>query len=110
MNVRVLLLVAVAAAGMLLPGGADVLADEHGNDDHDRARELFEHGEIHSLREILKRVAQQLDGEVVSVDLMQIKERWVYRVQIVDRDGRRTFVDVDAGADVDLDNEDEDHD
>ena len=110
MNVRAFLLVAVAAAGMLLPVVAGVRADDREDDDHERARELFEHGEIHSLREILRRIARQLDGDVVSVDLMQINERWVYRVQIVDRGGRRTFVDVDAGAEIGLDEDDEDRD
>jgi uncharacterized membrane protein YkoI len=110
MNLRAFFLIAVIGAGTLLSAGAGTLADEREDDDHDRARELVEHGEIHSLREILWSIARKLDGDVVGVDLIQVNQRWFYRVQIVDRNGRRTFVDVDAAAEVGLDGDDKDHD
>lgn len=103
---RALCLALLAAAGLFLAAGG-ALADDREDDDHDQALELLEQGEIHSLRDILESIAHELDGEVVSVELMQIKERWVYRLQIIDRQGNRTLVDVPANADVELD-EDED--
>jgi uncharacterized membrane protein YkoI len=99
---RALCLACLAAAGLLLAAGGAV-AEEREDDDHDQALELLEHGEIHSLRDILESIAREFDGEVVSVELMQINERWVYRLQIVDRQGHRTLLDVPANADVDLD-------
>lgn len=110
MSIKAFSLVAVLAVGMLLPAPTGLLAGDHEDGDHDRARELLEEGEIHSLREILSSIARRLDGDVVGIDLMQINERWVYRVQLIDREGRRTFVDVEAGAEVDLEGDDEDHD
>jgi len=108
MTIRVLFLALAAAAALLLASTPGVLADDGEADEHDRARQLLEHGEIHSLRDVLDSIARRLDGDVVGVELMQINLRWVYRVQIVDRDGRRTFVDVDAGTDVKLDDDGED--
>lgn len=107
MKIRVFCLALIAAAALPLTASV-ASADERGDDGHDQALELLEHGEIHSLREILTSIARQLDGEVVAVELIQINERWVYRLQIVDRQGHRTFVDVDANADLDLEDREDD--
>jgi uncharacterized membrane protein YkoI len=69
-----------------------------GGRDHDRARELHEHGEIRALNEILRAVSERVPGDVVAVELMRSGNQWIYRFQIVDSAGRRTVVDVDAGA------------
>ena len=71
-------------------------ADSDG--DHDRARELYEHGEIHALDDILRIVEARYPGDVVSVDLLRLGDKWVYRIQVIASDGRRTTVDVDAGG------------
>jgi uncharacterized membrane protein YkoI len=73
-----------------------VRADSDG--DQDRARELYEHGEIHALDDILRIVEARDPGDVVSVDLLRLADKWVYRFQIIASDGRRSAVDVDAGA------------
>jgi uncharacterized membrane protein YkoI len=84
---------------LVLSVGARADDDDHDErDDHDLARELYEHGEIHSLSEILRIAGERAPGEVVALDLVRDGTRWVYRVQIVDRNGRRKVVDVDAGA------------
>lgn len=80
----------VAAAG-------GISAEEYGRD-HDRARELYEHGEIHALREVLRTVGDNVDGDVVGIALVEVSGRWLYRVQVVSADGRRLVVDVDAGS------------
>jgi uncharacterized membrane protein YkoI len=107
MKIRVVCLALIAAATMLL-AASSASADERGDGGHDQALELFEHGEIHSLREVLESIARQLDGDVVGVELIQINDHWVYRLQIVDRQGHRTFVDVEANADVDLEGREDD--
>jgi uncharacterized membrane protein YkoI len=97
----------IAAGGLLLAAGG-AFADEQEDEEHDQARELLEHGQIHSLNEILQSISRSIDGEVVSVELTQINNRWVYRLQIVAPDGRRTFVDIEANADVDLEDREDD--
>ena len=68
------------------------------DDDYDLALDLFEHGEIHSLVDILKIVGKRSPGEVVAVDLVRKNNKWVYQIQVVGSDGRRATVDVDGGA------------
>jgi len=66
--------------------------------DNDRARELHEHGEIQALDDILRVIGAQALGDVISIDLVRVADKWVYRFQIVAGDGHRTRLEVDAGA------------
>lgn len=70
--------------------------DEDG--DHDRARDLYEHGEIVGLADIMAIVRSKAPGEIVAVDLLQTGGKWIYRFQVITTDGRRRIVDVDARA------------
>ena len=77
------------------------LADEDG--DHDRARDLFEHGEIRSLPEILGMVAVSTPGDIVAIDLVRVGDKWIYMFQVVTPDGHLVQVNVDAAHGVVLD-------
>jgi uncharacterized membrane protein YkoI len=98
MNLRPFRLAAmlVACLGLALPG--PVLADSDGDEDgdHDLARELYEHGEIHALYEIMRQVQAETGGEIVGVDLIRDGTRWLYRFQVVTEGGHRRVVDIDA--------------
>ncbi|PPE77870.1 hypothetical protein C3941_21600 [Kaistia algarum] len=72
--------------------------DSDGDDDHDVARDLHEGGEIRALSQILSDLRQQVPGDIVAVDLVRAHDKWVYRIQIVAADGKRSLVEVDAGA------------
>ena len=89
----------IAALVLAVPYAAR--ADSDGN--HDRARELYEHGEIQSLDDILRIAEARAPGDVISVDLLRLGDKWVYRFQIVASDGHRTSLDVDASAGTVLD-------
>ena len=91
----------ILLATMLAAGPA--MADDHGHgngkgdDDHDLARELYEHGDIKPLAQILAAVSARVPGDVVAIDLIQNQDdHWIYVVQVVTADGRRVIVDVDA--------------
>jgi uncharacterized membrane protein YkoI len=85
-------------AGLVLAMPLAARADEDDDGDHDRARDLYEHGEIKGLANILDIVRAKSHGDVVAVDLIRKANRWIYRVQVVGADGRRKTIDVDAGA------------
>ncbi|TGQ05701.1 hypothetical protein EN862_030140 [Mesorhizobium sp. M2E.F.Ca.ET.219.01.1.1] len=85
----------VAALVMALPSAVRAQDDD---DDHDRARDLHERGEIEGLADIMAIVRTKAPGEIVSVDLIRAGDKWIYRFQVVAADGRRRIVDVDAGA------------
>lgn len=75
-----------------------------GNDearhDHDRARHALQQGEVRPIAEILRRVAEEVPGEVIEVELEREnwlgKKRWVYEIKLIAPDGRRVEVLVDA--------------
>ncbi len=93
----------MATALLAGPAMADGHSHGHGNgdDDHDLARELYEHGDIKPLAQILAAVSASVPGDVVAIDLIQNKDdHWIYVVQVVTADGRRVIVDVDAATAV----------
>jgi uncharacterized membrane protein YkoI len=96
MKTRLKGLVVGGLAGLVAAMPLAAAADD--DSDHDLARDLYEHGAIHALSEILAIVARKAPGEVVAVDLIRQNNRWVYRFTVVAADGRRTTVEVDAGA------------
>lgn len=75
-------------------------ADMDDDGDHDRARDLYERGEIKGLANILGVVHAAAPGDIVAVDFIRVGGRWVYRFQIIAADGHRRVVHVDAGAGV----------
>jgi len=90
-------LIALGVAGLVLATPFALRAQDD-DGDHDRARDLYERGEIEGLADILNIVRAKAPGEIVAVDLIRAGGKWVYRVQVVAADGRRSIVDVDAGA------------
>lgn len=89
-------LVLAGVAGLALAVPASARADD--DNDHDLARDLYEHGAIRPLYEILRIVREHTTGDIVAVDLGRLGDRWVYRFQIVDSDGRRVTLNVDAAT------------
>ena len=72
------------------------IARAEGDHDHDLARDLFRHGEIRALSEILSVVHAAFPGDIVAVELVRVVDKWVYRFQVIDADGMRSTVDIDA--------------
>ncbi|WP_292857267.1 hypothetical protein [Mesorhizobium sp.] len=93
-------LAVVGLVGLVLIRPNIVCAEVDDDGDHDRARDLYERGEIKGLSNILGVVRAEAPGDIVAVDFIRIANRWVYRFQIVAADGRRRIVDVDAGTGV----------
>lgn len=89
-------LAALSVAGLVLAAPLAVRAQD--DDDHDRARDLYERGEIEGLADIMAIVRAKAPGEIVAIDLIRAGGKWVYRFQVIAADGRRRIVEVDAGA------------
>ncbi len=73
MKVRLKRLAIGLAAGLVLAAPFAAHADDD-DEDHDVARELYEHGEIRALSEILPMVGKRTPGDVVAVDLVEVGE------------------------------------
>ena len=102
MTHRRILLVALLCSG--LAGVAPSRAD----DDADRARGALERGEIRPLEEVLRAARTAVPGDVVSVDLKRHDGRWLYKLRILDADGKRRTVKVEARTLKILDEDDDD--
>lgn len=100
------LLVAVLAAGIL---PALSCADESWHGDrggrghhHDDARAALQRGAILPIAEILGRVAAEVPGEVIEVELEHEDHEghagWIYELKLITPDGRRLEVFVDAAS------------
>lgn len=93
-NLQRAVILGAAALALAWPSAARPQDDD---DDHDLARDLHESGEIRALSEVLNDISRSTQGEVVAVNLVRTNSGWIYRIQVVTPDGRRSLVEVDAG-------------
>ncbi|MEC3861799.1 PepSY domain-containing protein [Mesobacterium sp. TK19101] len=67
-------------------------------DDHDRARDALEAGEILPLTAILQAAEDTRPGRVISVELDQKRGRWRYELELISPEGRLYEVKIDAAT------------
>jgi uncharacterized membrane protein YkoI len=72
-----------------------VLADEP---DHERARAALARGEVLPITEILRAASTEVAGDVLEIELEREHGAWVYEITIIDSDGRRREVLLDAAT------------
>ncbi len=87
----------VFALGLMALGASAPANAEEGEDEHEVARELYQHGQISSLETVVDRLRKTTTGDVVGVDLIQLSGHWIYRFQVIAPDGHRILIDMDAG-------------
>lgn len=85
--------VAVVLAAGLVPS-----ASVAGEQDHERARQALERGEVLPLRTILDKIARDYPGEVVEVELERERGTWIYEIELIGADGRLVKLEIDAGS------------
>ncbi len=65
-------------------------------DDHEAARAALQAGEVQPLTVILERVARDLPGQVLEVELEREGGRWLYELKVLQAGGSMVKVRVDA--------------
>ncbi len=82
--------------GFLL--GMALVIPSHADDanDHDKARQVLEAGEILPLKTVLEKIERDTPGRVLEVDLERKKERWVYEIKLLRPGGSLVKLKVDA--------------
>ncbi|MEX8494976.1 PepSY domain-containing protein [Sphaerotilus sp.] len=65
-------------------------------DDHERARQAVESGQILPLKAILARVEREVPGEVLEVELEQDNGVWLYELKVLQPGGMLTKLKLDA--------------
>ena len=86
---------ALLALFLVMGSGASMASE-----DHDRARQAVEAGEVLPLRSILERVEREYPGQVVDVELERERdssqERWLYKIKLLRSGGALIKLKVDA--------------
>ena len=77
------------SAGLLTP----VLAS---SSDHDQARAALASGEILPLSAIIAKLEKDFPGQIVEVELERENGQWIYEIKLLQRDGYRQKLKVDA--------------
>jgi uncharacterized membrane protein YkoI len=66
------------------------------DDDHEQAQRAVQAGEVMPLRSVLERLARDYPGQVLDVELEREDARWVYEIKLLQADGRRIKLKLDA--------------
>jgi len=95
---------------LLVASSFTVLADDA--EDHDRARQALEAGEILPLKSVLETVTADTPGRVLEVELDRQHGRWVYEIKLLRQGGSvvKLWVDASDGAVIDRRGRGEHHD
>lgn len=67
-----------------------------GRDDHDRARQAVQAGQVLPLPAVLERLQREVPGQVLEVELEQERDRWIYEIKLLTPAGQLTKVKLDA--------------
>lgn len=68
----------------------------HDRDDHDLAREALEQGQVLPLRSVLNKVEREHRGQVLKIEFERDDGRFVYKIRLLQSDGRMAKLKVDA--------------
>lgn len=90
--------VAAAAALMLAAMPLAAVGNHHHSPDHEQATKALAAGEVLPLRTVLKNVQQQYPGRVVNVHFERDQGAWVYRIRLLQKQGRLVKLKIDAGT------------
>ena len=85
-----------AALAFLFCGLGVQTASAGGKDDHERARQALQAGQVLPLRSVLQRLEREQPGQVLEVELEQEGGRWIYEVKLLQADGRLLKLKLDA--------------
>lgn len=87
----------VGLGPLAVPAHERETSPERGHErDHDRARAARQAGGVLPLPVLLDKLRQSHPGEVLDVELEETRGRWVYEVKLLQADGRRLKLHLDA--------------
>ena len=81
------------AAALAVPRA---LASGKDDNDHDRARQAVQAGEVLPLPTVLERLQREMPGQVLEVELEQERDRWIYEIKLLTFAGQLTKIKLDA--------------
>lgn len=88
-TIAMTLVTALLLSAWVLPGRAN------GND-HERARQALEAGQVLPLRTVLDRIGTDYPGQIMEVELEREDGAWVYEIKLLRAGGALLKLEVDA--------------
>ncbi len=89
--------VIVSALAICLLGASPLLrADEHDHGGQELARRALEQGRVLPLRSVLEKIERDYQGQALKVEFEQDDGRFLYKIRLLQGDGRMVKLKVDA--------------
>ncbi len=86
---------AATLLALLLLGASPLLrADDHRS--HELARQALEQGRVLPLRTVLEKIERDYQGQALKVEFEQDDGRFLYKIRLLQSDGRMVKLKVDA--------------
>lgn len=87
----------LSGLALFLLGASPLLrADDHDHDAHELARRALEQGRVLPLRAVLDKIERDYQGQVLKVEFEQDDGRYLYKIRLLQSDGRMVKLKVDA--------------
>jgi uncharacterized membrane protein YkoI len=68
------------------------------DNEQDQARAAVQAGKVLPLKTVLERLAREVPGQVLEVDLEQEDGRWIYEIKLLQPGGRLVKLELDAAT------------
>ena len=82
---------------LCLLGASPLLrAHDHGDESHELARQALEQGRVLPLRTVLEKIERDYQGQALKVEFEQDDGRFLYKIRLLQSDGRMVKLKVDA--------------
>ena len=89
-------LILSSVALCLLGVSALLRADDHDRGSHELARKALEQGRVLPLRTVLEKIERDYQGQALKVEFEQDDGRFLYKIRLLQSDGRMVKLKVDA--------------
>ena len=89
-------LITFSVALCLLGASPLLRADDHDRGSHELARQALEQGRVLPLRTVLEKIERDYQGQALKVEFEQDDGRFLYKIRLLQNDGRMVKLKVDA--------------
>ena len=87
----------LSCVALCLLGASPMLrADDHEHGSHELARQALEQGKVLPLRTVLEKIERDYEGQALKVEFEQDDGRFLYKIRLLQSDGRMVKLKVDA--------------
>lgn len=87
----------LSGMALCLLGASPMLhADDHNHSGHELARQALEQGQVLPLRTVLEKIERDYQGQALKVEFEQDDGRFLYKIRLLQSDGRMVKLKVNA--------------